>query len=162
MVRVGGDTLNPYEFRIINVRTHGTHHIYITIVCYTSALRVIVVISVRRSVRLYVLSPVRPSVRPQRPCLRYNSLPFSDRITTFAPMVHWLRVRLIRIGKVIRVTFHSQSHSGVARKPLISQSGQFVERLETDLRPCRLTYESQSDLRPTCEQLATEIRSRRG
>ena len=85
--------------------------------------------------------------------------PVVSQASVYTEGASGIRVGLMRIGKVIRVTFHSQCHSGVARKPLISQSGQFVERLETDLRPCRLTYESQSDLRPTCEQLATEIRS---
>ena len=29
----------------------------------------------------------------------------------------------------------------------------------TDLRPCRVTYESPSDIRPICEGLATDIRA---
>ena len=35
----------------------------------------------------------------------------------------------------------------------------FQEWLATDLRPCRVTYESSSDIRPICEGLATDIRA---
>ena len=60
------------------------------------------------------------------------------------------------------------SHSRVTLEALMSilcdsakvaTLDQFQDWLVTDLRPCRVTYEFPSDIRPICEGLATDIRA---
>ena len=86
----------------------------------------------------------------------FSSLPWPESLPSTAS------IKLYTAGYLSHVIGHSQ----VTRESLLNllcpcyvTRQKFQELLATDLRPCRVTHESPSDLRPIYEGLATDIQA---
>ena len=99
-----------------------------------------------------------------------------DRLVMTESLPSTASIKLYTAGCLSHVIGHNsqvdpmslKSHSRVTFEALMSllcgsakvaTLDQFQEWLVTDLRTCRVTYESLSDIRPICEGFATDIRA---